>query len=168
MRDPRTRLISDDGRAFVRYSEESYDVVSLELGQIFRPGISAFYTVDFYRQVRERMNDGAVVAQFVPLPFLTPETFSGVIRTFLDVFPVSTLWYNTSELLLVGTTGDVFPLSDDRLARLTESEVVHDDLAWSHWNGPRHWLNGPRRLSGYLPRRALVDRRAGRGRRDLP
>jgi hypothetical protein len=46
---------------------------------------------------------GGIVSQFVPMPFLDA-SFHRVLRTFLAVFPASTLWYNTSELLLIEST----------------------------------------------------------------
>lgn len=164
MKDPRVRLITEDGRSYVRHGDATYDVVSLELGQIFRPGIASFYTADFYRQVRERLAPGGVVAQFVPLPFLTRETFASVVRTFLDVFPVSMLWYNTSELLIVGTTADELRIEKHRLELLETRGAVHDDLAWSHFGGEQRWLQRPEVfLAGFLVGADDLAALAGRG-----
>jgi hypothetical protein len=42
----------------------------------------------------------------VPLPFLSIDAFRSVVATFRDAFPHSVIWYNTSEVLLLGINGD--------------------------------------------------------------
>jgi spermidine synthase len=151
MNDPRVALIRADGRNVLACTDARYDVISLEVGQIFRPGVGAFYTEDFYRRARARLEPGGLLSQFVPLRFLPPEAFRSVIRTFLDVFPHSVLWYNTSELLLVGVNGDTLELGENRLRLLASDQPIRRDLRYSHWGGPAYWLNQPRMvLAGFL------------------
>jgi spermidine synthase len=151
MADPRVTLIRADGRNVLTHTRERYDVISLEIGQIFRPGVGAFYTRDFYRRARARLLPGGLVSQFVPLSFLPPEAFRSVVRTFLDVFPRSVLWYNTSELLLVGVNGDSLALGEARLGLLASDARIHDDLRYGHWGGAGEWLNHPRMvMAGFL------------------
>ena len=73
----------EDGRNFLRHTLETYDVLSLELGQIFRPGVAAFYTREFYQRVRDRLRPGGLVSQFVPLPFLTVDQFREELRRYI-------------------------------------------------------------------------------------
>ena len=143
MDDPRVSLIRDDGRNYLIHTDRTYDVVSLEVGQTFRPGVALFYTADFYRQTRQCLRRGGLMVQFVPLTFLTPDQFRGVVRSFLEAFPASTLWYNRSELLLIGVNDDQFLISPQNLDRLTENPVIHQDLQYSPWGGPRYWMNQP-------------------------
>jgi len=106
MSDPRVRLITEDGRNLATHTADRYDVISVEVGQVFRPGVASFYTAEFYRRARERLTPTGVFSQFVPIGFLRPDQLRMVVRTFLEVFPQSLLWYNRSELLLIGTRGD--------------------------------------------------------------
>jgi spermidine synthase len=146
--DPRTRLVIEDGRNWVRHGRGDYDLISIEVGQIVRPGIASFYTKDFYRRVRARLGPGGVAAQFVPLPPLTPAELHTVLRTFLDVFPAATLWYNTSELLLIGCRDGPPRIGPQALARAQGRPEVRADLSWSHWGGPRYRLDRPENLLG--------------------
>jgi spermidine synthase len=151
MNDPRVALVRADGRNVLACTDAGYDVISLEVGQTFRPGVGAFYTGDFYRRARARLEPGGLLSQFVPLRFLPPEVFRGVIRTFLDVFPCSALWYNTSELLLIGVNGDTLELGASRLSLLASDQRIRRDLRYGHWGGPAYWLNQPRMvLAGFL------------------
>src|SRR5262245_17314521 len=149
MDDPRVRLIRADGRSVLSHSTERYDLISLELGQLWRPGVASFYSVDFYRRARERLEPGGLLAQFVPLPSLPLPQLRSVWASFLEVFPESVLWYNRSELLLIGAA-DSLALDQGRLARLESDARLHEDLAYSQWGGPAHWLNQPHAFLGGL------------------
>jgi spermidine synthase len=143
MQDPRVSLVPEDGRNHVAHGTEKYDLISVEVGQIHRPGVPYFYTVEFYRDAREHLMPGGVISQYVPLQFFSLDQFKAVIRTFLEVFPQSMLWYNTSELLLIGANASTIEISTERLDLQSTRETIRDDLARSHWGGPAHWLNDP-------------------------
>jgi spermidine synthase len=148
MDDPRTQIIIEDGRNFLAHTDNSYDVISLEVGQIFRPGVAAFYTSEFYEQVRERLTPGGIVSQFVTVSAFQPAEFRTIVRTFLEVFPESTLWYNTSELLLIGSPTRPMQVTPAALNRIQSDSVIRDDLKYAYWGGPAHWLNQPSVLLG--------------------
>ena len=151
MDDKRVRLISEDGLNYLNHSDTMYDVIAIEVGQIFRPGIAFFYTADFYHRSRERLQPGGLLTQLVSIPSLTTDQFRGVIKTFLDAFPQSVLWYNSSDLLLIGVNDADFKLSRTALERLSSNKVVDQDLRYTFWGGPQHWLNQyPVFLGGYL------------------
>lgn len=141
MDDPRVRFVVEDGRNFLTHTGERYDVISIEIGQVFRPRLAGFYTEDFYRQARERLREDGILAQFVPLGYFTPDQLRTVVQSFLTVFPQSLLWYNKSELLLVGTNGERLQLPEERLEHLERHAAVREDLAFSPWGGTAHWLN---------------------------
>ena len=148
MSDPRVSLIRADGRNFLTYPGARYDLISLEVGQVFRPGVASFYTEEFYRRARARLAPEGLLSQFVPLRMLSPEAFRRVVRTFLEVFPRSALFYNTSELLLVGVNGDRLEMAPGRLRELASNAAVNHDLRFSHWDGPPYFLNRPEVLLG--------------------
>lgn len=141
MEDCRVRTIVEDGRNYLTYIDANYDVISIEVGQTFRPGIASFYTIEFYQRARARLRPDGILSQFVPLSFFKEEEFRTVIKTFLEVFPTSVLWYNMSECLLIGSVSDKLQLSPDRLAALSQNGQLCDDLKYAHWGGPEQWLN---------------------------
>ena len=151
MEDDRVKLISEDGLNYLNHSDAMYDVIAIEVGQIFRPGIAFFYTADFYHRSRQRLRPGGLLTQLVSLPSLTTDQFEGVIKTFLDAFPQSFLWYNSSDLLLIGMNDTDFKISRTALERLWSNESVRQDLRYTFWGGPQQWLNWlPVFLGGYL------------------
>ena len=175
--DGRLRVIWDDGRTYVRHANQQYDIISVEVGQVFRPGVSAFYTREFYRDVKARLKDDGVVSQFLPLEFLGKEQFTKAVRTFVGEFPDSQLWYNTSELLMIGsksqrgiegkqpwlTTGR---LGTALLARNPDGSrtAVQRDLIFSYWGGYRNHLTNPDVfLGGFLMGSKGLAELAGQG-----
>ena len=151
MNDRRVRLITEDGRNYVNNSNNRYDVISIEVGQTFRPGISSFYTADFYRHARERLNSGGVVSQFIPINLIDLGEFRSLIRTFLEVFPDSILWYNSAELLLIGGASGRPTISSDRLRSLSLEGPLNKDLSYTYFGGPNFYLNRPEVfLAGFL------------------
>ena len=178
MEDPRVRLLADDGRTVIQRTADRYDIISIEVGQLLRPGAASFYTREFYERVRDRLTEGGIVSQFVPLAFLTPDSFRSVVRTFLEVFPQAILWFNRSEPLLIGTTGPRLALTPNRLALVEMPGAIHEDLqfalgAGGAQNQPPVFLasfvagaSGLARLSLggeiYSDDRPVLDYRAGR------
>jgi spermidine synthase len=137
--DPRTRIITDDGRNYMLHSPETYDIVSIEVGQSFRPQIASFYTVDFYRDVKKRLSKRGLACQFVPVGFFTEEEFRSVVHSFLEVFPQSTLWFNKyAECILIGNATEQPLLSPKRLDMLQNNRTLRADLNYSFDDKP--WL----------------------------
>ena len=162
MDDGRVALIPEDGRNYLQHSNAKHDVISLEVGQIFRPGVAFFYTADFYRRARERLNPGGVLTQFVPSLFFTTNQFRSVLRTFLETFPQSTLWFNSSEFLLIGVNSEEVKLHSVALERLSSNNRVHQDLSYGYWEGSQNWLNRPPvLLAGHLIGPRGLDELAG-------
>ena len=172
MDDGRVALIPEDGRNYLQHSNAKHDVISLEVGQIFRPGVAFFYTADFYRRAREHLNPGGVLVQFVPSLFFTTNQFRSVLRTFLNTFPQSALWFNSSEFLLIGVNSEGIKLHRAALERLSANNRVHQDLSYGYWEGSQNWLNRPPvLLAGHLIGPRGLDELAGDARLyrdDLP
>ncbi len=151
MEDPRVELISADGRNYLRHTPSTYDVISLELGQLSRPGVASFYTADFYQRVQQRLRPGGFLIQFVPLSLLGVDHFRSTVQSFLAAFPQSLLWYNTSELLLIGITGTDWRLDRSAFEKRLADGEIRRDLEYSHWGGAPYSLNRPQVFfGGYL------------------
>jgi spermidine synthase len=91
-RDPRTRLVVEDGRNHLRAAPERYDVVVADLFVPWRPGVGSLYTREHFQAVRDHLTPDGVFCQWLPLYQFGPREFEIVLATFLDVFPNATLW----------------------------------------------------------------------------
>lgn len=151
MDDPRLRFIIEDGRSYLAHTRMQYDIIGIEVGQIFRPGLASFYTLDFYQAARRRLKPDGLLCQFVPLAAFEPDEFRTVVATFLEALPDSTLWYNTSELLLIGRNADGWRLAPRSLEIPDADAPAVRDRRFAHWGGPEHTLERPEVfLAGFL------------------
>ncbi|MEQ1529436.1 MAG: fused MFS/spermidine synthase [Methylococcales bacterium] len=151
MDDSRVRLLPEDGRNYIKSSAQLYDLISVEIGQLDRPGVGIFYTREFYQQVRARLRDDGMVSQFVPLRFLSPHEFASILQTFLSVFPKAQLWYNTDELLLLGFKNDIHRISPQQFTNTLANPVIKEDIAINYWGGyPYNLDRFPAFISGFL------------------
>jgi spermidine synthase len=158
MDDERVTLIIEDGRNYLTHTDASYDVISIEVGQVFRPAAAPLYAREFYENARRHLRPDGIVCQFVSTPLFSLDEFRTVVRTFIDVFPISVLWYNTTELLLIGTVADELQLGDEALGRIVTDAALARDLQLAHWGGPEYWLNRPHVLAaGFLAGPGALD-----------
>ncbi|WP_162146742.1 fused MFS/spermidine synthase [Chitinivibrio alkaliphilus] len=140
--DDRVRFFSEDGRSFFRHRRRTFDLISLEAGQVFRPGVAHLYTREFYEDLYTSLNEGGVVSQFIPLASFNYEYYQRVIQSFIEVFPHAVLWYNDAEFLLVGRKGGAFTNVESSFKETVERiPMVFRDLAYSHYGGPAVYLN---------------------------
>jgi spermidine synthase len=151
MDDERVTLIVEDGRNYLTHTDVGYDVISIEVGQVFRPAAAPLYAREFYESARRHLRPDGIVCQFVSTSLFSLDEFRTVVRTFIEVFPNSVLWYNTTELLLIGTVADGLRLGDEALDRIANDTELARDLQLAHWGGPEYWLNRPHVLAaGFL------------------
>ncbi len=108
LRDPRTRAIVMDGRAWLRRTRQSYDVITLEPMPPNFVGINALYSKEFYELMTKRLNPGGVVAQWLPLHLVHPIHAASIAATFQSVFPDSVLWVDPLSFtgVLLGRFGE--------------------------------------------------------------
>ena len=148
LRQPAVTLVPEDGRTFTAHTDRRYDIVSVEVGQVFRPGVDVFYTREFYEEARRLLKPGGLVTQFVSLAFFDEPSFDAVVRTFLLVFPHASLWYNNEELLLVGSPERTPRLDPELMDPAVLPAAVRSDLMWAQAGGQDHYLHRPGALLG--------------------
>ena len=90
--DPRVHPAVMDGRAWLRRSQNLYDVISLESMPPTFAGVNSLYSLEFYQLAKARLSEGGVIAQWLPFHLVNSFEASSIVRTFLEVFPSSLLW----------------------------------------------------------------------------
>ncbi len=148
LNDQRTHVIVEDGNNYLRNIDRKYDLISVEVGQIFRPQVSSFYNVEFYRNAQKRLTKDGIISQFLPVGFFTEEQLNSVIKTFITIFPRSTLWYNRySELILVGSVDSDLAIRRSGVEILRKNRQVVADLFFGYPGTEEHFLNKPEVLA---------------------
>jgi spermidine synthase len=178
--DPRVTVVVDDGRNYLRAAGSgSFDVVVGDLLVPWRPGEAALYTREHLETVRRALAPEGLFCQWLPLYQLSERQLAILLRTFLDVFPRTTVWRGNllpraPTLALVGHV-DPGPLDaeaiDRREARLLPSIGASNPMLADPAGLWLFLVGSPRRDAPWLasappntddePRVELLSRRGG-------
>ncbi len=104
------RVVVADARRFVRADEAAYDVIVADLFHPARDGAGALYTREHFAAIRDRLAEGGLFCQWLPLYQIDAPVLAMIVRSFRDVFPEADAWlgtYNpqTPILGLIGRRG---------------------------------------------------------------
>jgi len=92
--NPKVQIVYDDARHYVLTTREKFDVITSDPIHPWVKGAATLYTKEYFEHVKEHLNPGGVVTQWVPLYESTEDAVRSEIATFLQVFPNGTVWRN--------------------------------------------------------------------------
>ncbi len=92
--DPRVQIVYDDARHFILTTNEKFDVITSDPIHPWVKGAATLYTKEYFELVKQHLNPGGVVTQWVPLYESSPEVVKSEVATFFNVFPDGTVWSN--------------------------------------------------------------------------
>lgn len=105
-RDPRLTVHQGDGRHFLLTTNRKFDLVTTDPTHPIL-GSASLYTREYFELCKSRLNSGGMMSQYMPLHKLLPSDFAGILATFKEVFPNSTVWLGHYHAVLLGFTTDV-------------------------------------------------------------
>jgi spermidine synthase len=135
LRNPRARLLLEDGRNHLMVTRKRYDVVTADVIWALLAGAGNLYSKEYFELIRDRLDDDGIVMYWSGAE--TEEHFKVIVRTFLTVFPDASFWH-FGEMMV----GSKAPLRVERAAfdrRMQDPEIretaesigirSYDDLA---------------------------------------
>jgi len=132
--DPRVQIVYDDARHYVLTTKEKFDIITSDPIHPWVKGAATLYTREYFEMVKQHLNPGGLVTQWVPLY----ESNSGVVKsevaTFLAAFPDGTIWSNDSngegyDTVLLGGVGPMAINVDAIQERLERNTAVAQSLS---------------------------------------
>jgi spermidine synthase len=152
-RDQNLRIHIADARRFVRATREQYDVIVADLYHPSVDGSGALYAREHFAAIRERLAEGGVFCQWLPLHQLDPPTLRVIVRTFSSVFPDAKAYLaqfsvETPLIALVGGAPPDYPadwlagrVTDPALrARLAALDLKDETALFGLYLGGTHEL----------------------------
>jgi spermidine synthase len=126
--DPRTTIHYDDARHFILTSKDKFDIITSDPIHPWVKGTSSLYSKQYFELVKQHLNPGGIVTQWVPLYESDMATVRSELATFFDVFPNGTIWGNDidGEGYDIVLLGQVDPLN------------VNIDSLEERWNRPEY------------------------------
>jgi spermidine synthase len=105
--DPRVRTIVMDGRAWLRRTDRTYDVVTLEPMPPNFAGVNSLYSREFYQLVAARLRPGGIAVQWMPLHLVSAHDAAAIAATFHETFGDGILWFDPVNYMgiLAGRVG---------------------------------------------------------------
>ncbi|MBI5366790.1 MAG: fused MFS/spermidine synthase [Planctomycetes bacterium] len=91
-RDPRVRMLVNDGRNHVALTAERYDVISSMPTNLWVSGVASLFTREYFAECRARLNPEGVMAQWIQVYGLAVADLRSVLAAFRTVFPDCLLW----------------------------------------------------------------------------
>jgi spermidine synthase len=130
----RVQIVYDDARHYVLTTHEKFDIITSDPIHPWVKGAATLYTREYFEMVKEHLNPGGLVTQWVPLY----ESNSGVVKsevaTFFAVFPDGTIWSNDNngegyDTVLLGSAGPLRIDVDEIQERMTRDPAVMKSLS---------------------------------------
>ncbi len=145
----------NDGRNHILMTKTKYDMISTGIiHPLVSAGSSNIYTADFYRLCRRILSEDGIMCQWVPLHRLPEEHYKMIVRTFIEVFPETTLWYKYTPdfVILIGT---LEPLRIDYRNFIARSQIasIREGLAADDLDGMSlldSFMMGPETVRKYV------------------
>ena len=144
----------NDGRNHILMTKTKYDMISTGIiHPLVSAGSSNIYTADFYRLCRRILSADGIMCQWVPLHRLPESHYKMIVRTFIEVFPHTTLWYKYTPdfVILIGTPE---PLRIDYKNFMARAQIasIYEGLAADDLDGPSlldSFMMGPEAVRAY-------------------
>ncbi|MBT3921528.1 MAG: fused MFS/spermidine synthase, partial [Nitrospina sp.] len=106
---PNTKMFIQDGRAFLKWSKSTYDVIIMEPMSPLQAGVVNLYSREFYELALSHLKKDGLLVQWLPLHLIGPQDARSITQTFRQVFPEFSVWnsFLTRIVMLVGSRNPV-------------------------------------------------------------
>ena len=129
--DPRFRVLIDDARSYLRFTDVKYDVIATDCTDLRYKTNANLYDLEYFTLCREAITERGLVVVWMPLAGLSDRAFSSALRTFQEVFPEMGVWYFTNQpthyCLLIGGRGPV-KIDYDAVVKAAALPGIAEDL----------------------------------------
>ena len=130
--DPDFHLITMNENTYVKVTDKKYNVI---ISNCFHPafvGINRFFSKDFFQSCKNILTSPGILAIPVPMYSLSIEDFKILLRTFYEIFPSTSVWYNNNSfnqhVMLVGRKNLLNEINVNQLQLRINKKAIKNDL----------------------------------------
>ena len=136
--------MAEDGRNYLLGTSERFDVIVADLFMPWKAGVGSLYSLEHYEVARDRLKDGGLYVQWLPLYQISRKELGVVARTMCEVFALVTLWRGT-----IAPGWETVALVGHRDAALVHNSDRGRELAWPRLPSSDHLaIRHPERRHG--------------------
>jgi spermidine synthase len=145
LKRPNVHLKVDDGRNFLMMTKKKYDVITADIILPRHAGAGSLYSKEYYELVRNALAPGGLVMQWNGGE--TEMEYKLMMRTFLSVFPYTSLWGDGS--LMLGSM-QPFELSWSAYEARRKTPEFTSVFDWDERSLRRNYVAGPDAVRAYV------------------
>ncbi len=130
LKDSRLRMIIEDAGHYLMFTDKKYDVIISQPLNAWPGAITDFFTSEFFRLSRQRLEPGGIAAIILPFRDIKGEVFRSTLVKWHKVFPFMNLWETNlgTDYLMIGSNERLkwdYPL----IKKLLDKTEIASDLA---------------------------------------
>lgn len=126
--DPRVHVAIGDGRNHLRTTPKRFDIITADPIHPWNRGSTYLYTREYYAIAKQRLAEGGVMCQWIPVYGLSIANFQSILATFAGAFAHTLLWQSAFDTVVIGSDAPL-RIDLDRLAQRLEVPSVSRQLA---------------------------------------
>lgn len=159
LNQPAVRLRIDDGRNFLLLTPRRFDVITADIIQPGHAGAGLLYSREYFSLVRRALAPNGIALQWIG--HRAPAEYTLIMRTFLDVFPHATLWYDATLLVGAHQPLRLDAKAIERLRREPQTREALDAVGLASFEVLCQWYTaGPEQMRAFVgPGPVLTDDR---------
>jgi spermidine synthase len=135
LNDPRLEVMIQDGRNYLKTTPRRFDVITADPIHPWTAGSVYLYTTEYYHLASQRLKEGGVMCQWLPVSDLSIDDFRSLIRSFSDNFEHVSVWDAITDVVLIGSRQPI-RLDLERLSERIAEPAVKRQLDWIQLGNP--------------------------------
>ncbi|MCB0367715.1 MAG: fused MFS/spermidine synthase [Bdellovibrionaceae bacterium] len=103
LQDPRTRVVLEDGRIFLKYTDQTYDVITSDPISPLVSGGGNLYSREYYQEAAGKLNDHGVFCQWIQNEGLSENSYRMALKAMDEAFEYVYLFAYGFDSVVVGS-----------------------------------------------------------------
>lgn len=130
--DPRTSLFIEDALAYLKLTDQMYDVIINEPTNPWIAGVGNLFTTEFFDACKKRMNPGGTMVHWSHLYEMNDDLFKMIVRTFRSRFKYVSIWQPINvDVIMIGSDQPM-TIDYDKIKATMNLKGIQDDLKRIH------------------------------------
>jgi spermidine synthase len=132
LNDERVQIYYTDGRHFVKTTSDTYDMVILNVPDPSTSNLNRFYTLEFFKEVKDKLNDGGVLVTGISssVNYIGAEVgmyTRSLYHTLKMLFPFIVITPGTENYFFVTSRPNVISSDSEILAQRFANRNIHSE-----------------------------------------
>jgi spermidine synthase len=142
LKNPKGRIVVDDGRRFLSRTREKFDVIVIDPPPpVEAAGSSLLYSEEFYAMAKARLNPNGIVAAWIPVG--APDSGQAMLRSLVNSFPFIRCFVSieNSGVHILASREPIPNVSASEVSARIPPAAAIDLLEWAPSQDPVSYVN---------------------------